>query len=171
MNMDNTLHEWVEQEHIEKIGAEKERAAPVAGPTHPEEVSMTPLCPTCKGWRWMPGMRTQRGLRLGVVWDTYNVAAVLSDGTQRSAISETVFLFDELPDITDPATLGCLLALVREAWGQDDMGASRYKGRWCVEFTPQEGQHHAFYGDNEAEALVAALEGAPNVSGEHRNRS
>ena len=57
----------------------------------------------CKGWRWEPGMRTQRGLRLGVVWGTYNTAAVL-DGTQRSAISETVFLVDELPDLTDPAT-------------------------------------------------------------------
>ena len=30
MNMENTLHEWVEQERIEKIGAEKERAAVVA---------------------------------------------------------------------------------------------------------------------------------------------
>lgn len=29
-NMDNTLHEWVEQERIEKIGAEKERRAVVA---------------------------------------------------------------------------------------------------------------------------------------------
>jgi hypothetical protein len=30
MNIDNTLHEWVEQERIEKIGAERERAAVVA---------------------------------------------------------------------------------------------------------------------------------------------
>ena len=30
MNIDSILHEWVEHERIEKIGAEKERAAVVA---------------------------------------------------------------------------------------------------------------------------------------------
>ena len=30
MNIDNTLHEWVEQERIEQIGAKRERAAVVA---------------------------------------------------------------------------------------------------------------------------------------------
>jgi len=67
----------------------------------------------------------------------------------------------QLPDLTDSATRGCLLALVREAWGQDDLAACRFDGRWCAEVTPQEGQHHAFYGSSEAEALVGALESAP----------
>ena len=65
------------------------------------------------------------------------------------------------PDLREPATKGIVLALVREAWGQDDMGASRYRERWCVEFTPQDAQNYAFYGATEAEALVAALEAAP----------
>ena len=30
MNIDNTLHEWVEQERIEQIGAKRERAAVLA---------------------------------------------------------------------------------------------------------------------------------------------
>ena len=137
-----------------------------------EQNALSRRAVACKGWRWMPGIRTQRGLRLGVVWGMYNVAAALSDGTQRSAISETVFLVDELPDLTDPATLGCLLALVREAWGQDDLVAFRFDGQWCAEVTPQEGQHHAFYGSSEAEALVYALEGANEIErGEHQNES
>jgi hypothetical protein len=112
----------------------------------------------------MSGMRTQRGLRLGVVWGTYNTAAVLSDGTQRSAISETVFLVDELPDLTDPATLGCLLALVREAWGMPTGITVTYssdEGLWGVSWS---GATHGGWcgrGKTEAEALVAALEDAP----------
>jgi hypothetical protein len=66
-----------------------------------------------------------------------------------------------VPDLSDPATLGCLLALVREAWGQDDLAASRFAGQWCVEHTPAEGPHRAWYGPTEAAALVAALEAAP----------
>jgi hypothetical protein len=56
-----------------------------------------------------------------------------------------------------PATVGCLLALVREAWVQDDLVAFRFGEQWCVEVTPQEGLHYV-YGASEAEALVAALE-------------
>ena len=88
---------------------------------------------------------------------------------------------DALPDLTDPATLGCLLALVRAAWGQPEMccccsiapgwgvylalvreawgqdEAFCYREQWCVE-TPQKGY---VYGATEADALVAALEAAP----------
>ena len=70
-----------------------------------------------------------------------------------------------IPDLTDPATLGCLLHLVREVW--DDNGAFTQphphfldeKGQsiWVVTVggrdlpIPSKGQH------NEAHALVAAL--------------
>lgn len=46
-----------------------------------------------------------------------------------------------LPDLADPATVGCLLALVREAWGNPRLRVSR----------PDR---------SNAEALVAALEAA-----------
>ena len=67
-----------------------------------------------------------------------------------------------LPDLTDPAALGCLLALVREAHGDplvhplhhpdpEGPGCWRvWRGRFWV------GQH-----SDEAAALVAALEAAP----------
>ena len=68
-----------------------------------------------------------------------------------------------LPDLTDPATLGCLLALVREAWGD------RYASVSCdTQFCSWEDRWvYATCGTStsgfstEAEALVAALEDAP----------
>ena len=112
----------------------------------------------CRGWTWGPGMLDLFGRRVRNVWPD-------DLGIHWSHIPENCVVrdADALPDLTDAATLGCLLALVREAWGQDDLAAFRFHGRWCVEVTPQEGPHHAFYGDTEAEALVAALE-----CGEHR---
>jgi hypothetical protein len=66
-----------------------------------------------------------------------------------------------LPDLTDPATVGCLLALVREAWsdpylcavGDPDTG-------WRVDaVTAQVQDLHGY--SSEAEALVYALERSP----------
>jgi hypothetical protein len=115
----------------------------------------------CRGWRWTPGMRTVDAMRVIHDPDRWpdRPCALREGGWIDTAPPRP--LGDDLPDFADPATIGCLLALVREAWGQDDMGASRYHGRWCIEVTPREGQHYAFYGDTEAEALVAALKAAP----------
>jgi hypothetical protein len=73
-----------------------------------------------------------------------------------------------LPDFDDPATLGCLLALVREAWGDPDLFVEREQRReparaWSI--TTKSGpctcRGGYWYGATEAEALVAALEAAP----------
>jgi len=82
---------------------------------------------------------------------------------------------DVLPDLTDSATLGCLLALVREAWGDPTIGAVQagdYKtavagltipsrSHWLVMRAGAVGLDVHKHGDTEAEALVAALEAAP----------
>ena len=81
---------------------------------------------------------------------------------------------DVLPDLTDPATLGCLLVLVREAW---DVGYGENKYAYIAvnpPVTPHMGEpwsvvvcdHNGewpfgFDGDTEAEALIEALEAAP----------
>lgn len=99
--------------------------------------------------------------------------------------TETIPLLDEewLPDLTDAATLGCLLAIVREAWGDPEAytrtqlrGAStvwtvyiktRIKTRYAqIQRGPamtEDGD--MLYGPTEAHALVAALEGAINGGG------
>jgi hypothetical protein len=103
-----------------------------------EQIAFSRRAVACRGWRWMPGMKLTAGLRL----------------------SESLVPFTfpvDLPDFTDPATVGCLLALVREAWGdaktcarpdlEDDI--------WYV--VTRSGLAFAA---TEAEALVAALEAA-----------
>lgn len=96
----------------------------------PELIELPRRAVACKGWRWMPGMRLQNGY-------------MLKDEDFPTLGDE----YGWLPDLEDPATMGCLLALVREAWGVrvDWMTLARVLGEDATE----------------AEALVAALEAAP----------
>ena len=113
----------------------------------PEQEKIARRAVACKGWRWTPGMR----------WRTEDDRGRLDD-YQPEYMGRPP---DALPDLTDAATIGCLLALVRKAWGQDDLVAFRFDGQWYAEVTPQEGLRRAFYGATEAAALVTALEAAP----------
>lgn len=66
-----------------------------------------------------------------------------------------------VPDLTDPATIGCLLSLVRVAWGDEGMtiimtGAPPPNAWVHCNYTRDTPKH-----PTEAEALVAALEAAP----------
>jgi hypothetical protein len=111
----------------------------------------------CKHWRWMPGMLSRRlSMFTGV------------DICRRFGETEWPAnpYNNEYPDLTDPATLGCLLHLVREAWGEQmEVFAYRtemHDKRWCIERAGSERDpSRAWYGWTEAEALVAALEAAP----------
>lgn len=62
----------------------------------------------CPGWRWMPGM-----LALHRHYpDGLRVEAVAPDG-RLVAGAHSVAVADAWPDLADPATIGCLEALVR----------------------------------------------------------
>ena len=99
-----------------------------------------------KHWRWMPGMLTNVGER--VRWETY-------------------CLLGTMPDLTDPATRGCLLALVREAWECPTAGRPEPGIPWLGVsrvgdvFEVAVGTVTLAVGRTEAAALVAALEAAP----------
>lgn len=128
----------------------------------------------CKGWRWMPGMRAIEGvLREGhsKVWQR------AIDGVHGLEWSQAHGgCWDPVPDLRDPATLGCLLALVRES----HPGCAIWVARDCV-VNPLDDTEHMLderegwtvcggsgddylspygRGSTEAEALVGALEAA-----------
>jgi hypothetical protein len=77
---------------------------------------------------------------------------MLTDDGVRVLEFENASVWAE-PDLTDPATLGCLLTLVRDAYGEF-ITTARVHGQWVVT-TGTFG-----FWNTEAEALVAALEAA-----------
>ena len=126
----------------------------------------------CKGWRWLPGMLVEGKRVVSASYTTLPYAYV-------SYMGGPIFLLEldrTLPDLQDPATLGCLLALVRDAWGDQRAYLCDYGGYDSVEWgvvshewdakRQAEGPKAWFsclLGDagTEAGALVAALEAAP----------
>ena len=108
--------------------------------TDDEAIALGKRVVACKGFRPMRGMLDMQGRTWdsSLLWRWHNEV--------------------DVPDLRDPATLGCLLALVRKAHGQTTLSpVSGGKRRW---FLADYGTT-ALQGESEAELLVAALEAAP----------
>jgi hypothetical protein len=127
----------------------------------------------CRHWRWAPGMLVDSD-DYGS-WRLYESGPHLSACGVRGgfvaawdAIADAERM-DAYPALDDPATVGALLALVREAWephrGSDCIASTMHTGSgWGV------GARYGSEGlaaivlptyETEAAALVAALEAAP----------
>ena len=105
----------------------------------------------CSRWRWMPGM-------LAIRWTgPCRGSHRYTDADVRAGVT----FYRGTPDLTDPATLGCLLALVREARGDQTYLPTLLPlvsgARWAVEHTMTQ---TATLHESEAAVLVAALEAA-----------
>lgn len=118
-----------------------------------------------KNFRWVPGMRTTPD-HLDRVFRYVEFEGSGGQGTFEQVQGDRYRCmpnYEDLdPDLTDPATLGALLALVREAWG-DPNAFLDPRGGWrcCVSSKgPLHGYDMEFEGESEGRVLVLALEAA-----------
>jgi hypothetical protein len=134
-----------------------------------EKTALARRAAACSGWRWMPRVLDHHGDTVIEVRDGAVFVASRFDGLLYQRL-------DPLPDLDDPATLGCLLALVREAWKDPllcgpDGWRDDDRGRvyWSMDIDTHDANGalvvRRFEGWSEAEALVAALEAASKKRG------
>jgi hypothetical protein len=127
----------------------------------------------CRGWKWMPGMRTLDAMRVIHDPDRWpDRPCAIREGSWVDTAPPRP-LGDDLPDLSDPATLGCLLALVREAYRDASKlwdGHVEVRRDHRILFFVVSFRHDASgalvedtltTGGTEAEALVASLESVP----------
>ena len=122
----------------------------------------------CPRWRWM------RGSTALILYREHPCADVEPERMRHvvtcdGALDLSAYAWmgianhDPLPDLSDPATVGCLLALVREAWCDPSLCVvfDHDDGRWNVGRWEDGLVLRGRGGATDVEALVNALEGAP----------
>ena len=148
----------------------------------------------CKHWRWMPGMAVMRKDTDDIFDEISGMSFVITEVRVTAAAFEVcepqhhfvdvstllngktrsvgrMFTKGLLPDFSDPATLGCLLYLVREVAKNRNVSAIRSEFNdgsvvWAVSVETrlalEMGLEDGFVrGATEAECLVAVLESLP----------
>ena len=124
-------------------------------------------------WRFLPGMRVTvqdkhngRYMSLsGYVINANDFLSICTDEhgivSTRSAYDTGLFASSIRPDLSSPATIGCILQLVREVRNAP-MACLRYDAAsetWEVEHSSDEAHSEIGRGDTAAEALLSALDG------------
>ncbi len=121
-----------------------------------EQIELAHRTVACKHWRWIAGMKAVKYEEHSTSWFRIEETHPRLTGVWASA----------LPDLSDAATLGCLLALVREAWADEcacvlpiDYGPAGVM--WVARLTAGGRSLTERHWPTEAAALIAALEAAP----------
>lgn len=133
-----------------------------------EQIALARRAVACKGWRWLPGMLAVRVEEPPFVSEGFDASKLLNRTYRVLHITERgmVHCYAEAfraastayaPDLTDPATLGCVLALVREAWESPKANLSWVTDDKCMVVFDTGHAQRFLLADTEAEALVAAL--------------
>ena len=123
-----------------------------------EMIALARRAVACKNWKWMPGMAGTDAL--GVPFRcalTHHSGGMMVVAGMAFMPAHPDALARMFPDLSDPATLGCLLHLVREAYADPLISTVYDSAYWFVEHP--EGM--LSQNNTEAEALVSALEAAP----------
>lgn len=104
---------------------------------------------------WMPGMLTVYGWRV-----VHRELGMLTIASARSGRVHVVLPGpDWLPDWTDHATVGCLLAMARGGVGDPHALAfwDAFEGAWCCVWSGTASRWRDRSGATEAEALLRAI--------------
>lgn len=104
----------------------------------------------CKAWRWMPGMRWR------VTADMWRIGRNPLGRVDDNGVFPKTSI---VPDLSDPATLGCLEALVIKAW-KGEAYLCRGGNYWQVFIHPIDLDRDGSNPEGYIEALVCALEAA-----------
>jgi hypothetical protein len=136
----------------------------------------------CRGFRWMPGMLCQRRVRTAE-WVSVRLTEHTSVADYRVVERNTVpsmnqaaasimaegyvtqsgwVMTDDLfPDLSDAATKGCVMQLVREAWDDPEAHFALGATGWTLmsgESRVADVMYPSRPSDDEAEAMVTAME-------------
>lgn len=111
----------------------------------------------CKHFRWVPGMCGYSPSQDS--YHRYNDPGVWVE--RDVGVVSLTPLFDLQPVLSDPATAGGALHLVKEVWGAPHAFTKRHglTGRFFVGGLPD---LRIFWGDSPEEAVALALLGAPD---------
>lgn len=131
----------------------------------------------CTCWRWMPGMAGTNAdgpFRVDAVDDGVPCKLAVCQWTGNRITLD--IRCGPVPDLSDPATVGCVVALLRERWPNFYLApptrdpedkALRFFGGWAGLWPQPEGPVYVIVcgeGASEAEALVASLEHADRLA-------
>lgn len=110
----------------------------------------------CTRWRWMPGMKTICGIRVtdgSKDWLSGHLPGPTTKGGGWVDTKSEGYL----PDLSDAATVGCIVDLVRSAFRKPNLCCYSLpiKGMWYLDL-----DNRSFSANTEVHTLINALEAA-----------